>query len=445
MTDSQVYDMQSGVYAGYGTPESYPSQPDVSRRLYVDSCDSRMESSRACDIPPVTVSPFQPRFSQLINAVGNPLVDPRFDRSSQIVVPAYDMASAAPCVTGRCDMYENALGPTSIARTQLREEDIIRLILSANNGYLDQSRNNPALWNNPQFAAYQPGRVPPSQVQGYDVARAFVDPGYVDERGMCPSSYPTCPSTMRPNTRNPRMWVTPDQQWQDQSCQNQQWLNAQRDWQHQQFNQNQRYQNPNWQYQQWSQNQRYQNQNWQYQQWNQNQQWDQRQQWSRPGGYYPGYDSDYNQQWQEQGCNPGFNPYSRWNNANMYNPGRGGNDTLLQVMRYAPFVLSMINQGNHGRGGYMNFNPGYGGYMNGYNSGFMNGGYYNGYGANPLSMIINTAINGGFRGGGCNQSYNQFNRHNQFNQMNRYNNFNRGYNGYGGRGAVRIGNFSIGF
>jgi hypothetical protein len=464
MADSQIYDMQSGFQSGYATPELYRAEADASRVLYVDSCDPRIDSARGGDFAPVTDRPFQPRFSQLINPVINPLVNPRFDRNSQIVVPAYDMASAAPCVTGACDMYENALGQTSIARSQLREEDIIRLILAANSGYMDQSRNNPAHWNNPQFAVYQPGRVPPSQVQGYDVARAFVDPNYVDERGMCPSSYPSCPSTMRPNSRNPRMWVTPDQQWQGQSYQNQQWLNAQRDWQYQQLNRNQRYQDPNWQYQQFERNQRYQDPNWQYQQfernqryqdpnwqyqqfernqryqdpnwqyqqfernqryqdpnwqyqqfdqnqryqnwqsqqWNRNQQWDPRQQWNRPSdGYYPGCEPGY-QQWQDRGCNQRFNPYSRWNNANMYDPGCGGNGGLSQVMRYAPFVLSMINAANHGRGGFP------GGYMN-FNPGFMNGGF------------------------------------NQFNQMNRYNNFNRGFNGYGGRGSVRIGNFRIGF
>lgn len=481
MTDSQIYDGQGGSYPGYAMPESYVSDDDVSRRFYVETCDSYSETLSPGDILSPPSTPFQPRFSQLVNPVVNPLVDPRFDRPSQVVVPAYDMVSAAPCLTGNCDMYESAFGPANISQSQLREEDIIRLILSANNGYLDQSRSNPAVWNNPEFAVYQPGRVPPSQVRGYDVARTLIDPNYVDERGMCPSSYQNCPSSMRPNARNPRMWVTPSEQ--NQSYRDQQWQGAQRNWQYRQWLQSQqRYPNQSWNpnqnwdpRQQWNPNLPYDpRQQWdgsrpydprhqwdprqqydprlQYdprQQWNPRQQYDPRQQWNQPyDGFNPGCNPGYDQQWRpDQGCNPGYNPYSRWNNPNPYNPGLGGNNTLTQMMRYAPFVLSMINRGNYNRGGfpggYMNFNPGYGGYMPGGYNGYMNGGF----GGNPLNMLLNSALNGGFGGGGgCNQSFNQFNRYNQFNQMNRYNNFNRGFNNYGGsRNSVRIGNFRIGF
>lgn len=448
MTDIQVFEAQTGVHSPYDQAQPFPLEAEVSRMIYGNVCDVSGECRQQGDYAPVQAGQFNPRFSNLLNRSHEPYGQGR------VLVPSYDMSPRTPCVTGDCNPYEAALA-NSLHQANLRPEDVIRIILAANSGYVDQSRANAALWNNPRYAMYQAGRVPPSQVPGYDVARSFLDPQYVDSRGMCPSDYPCCPNSMRPNPRDPRMWVTPDANQWNQPYPPTQW-NPNVQW------------NPNQQWnpqQQWNPNVRWNpNQQWNPNQWNDNRQWNQYNNEPRiwDGGCNPHQWNPNNQRRNDynQNYDPRFDRYDP--RFNRYNPGfpGGRNDTLSQVMRYAPFVLSMINRGGRGgfnpggfnnynnfNGGWNGYNNGWNGYNNGWNSypgGCNSGGYmnglnigFNGRGGGLPAMLLNGALNGAFDNGGCNSSYNRYNN------LNRYNNFNR-YNG-GGRGGVRIGNFSFRF
>jgi len=446
MHDTQVYDAQGCGYNQFQPAQSFPLEADLSRLVFGTDCSANGDCSQNSDYVDVSNAPFDARFNRMMNRN----LDPRFYHSGQVQLlqPSYDMSQRTPCVTQNCNMND-ALANGGFNQSQLRREDIVRLIMAANGSYAPG--NNPAVWNNPQFAMYQPGRVPPSQVQGYDIARMLIDPSYVDERGMCASDYPSCSTS-----RQQGMWIPPNQQWNQA-----QYWNSNQQWnQGQQWNQNQQWNQWNNQNGQWNQNQGgfwtpdgqwVSNSQWnQFQQWNQMNQWqNQNGQWNQGGFYTPDgqWVSNQQQQW---------NAYDQWNNGSCnqnwnrnrsYQPGPfgmggcgGGRDNNFQQFARIAMMLAM-SRGNGFRGGFYpgggggfypgggGFYPGGGGYMNGLNIGI--GGFNFGIGGNSFMN------GGGFNrfpgGGGCNS----------FNNYNRYNNFNR-YAG-GGRGGVQVGNFRIRF
>ncbi len=457
MADNVFTDTQNGAYTADSQGRPFPLEADLSRVVFGGSDGTLVQPTSDINYAPTT-SEFAPKFNQLFMRSDdgrfypvNQSNDGRFypANTGQVQIPSYDMNPGLPCITQPCDGYDG-LAVTNLQQTQLRPNDIMRIIMAANGGNYMEGGYTPSRWNQSQFSMFQPGRVPPSQAQAYNIARILLDPnsGFTDDRGMCPSDYPQLPC-QRSNRCNPQ------QQWMNQRGnsnphsyhqminQAQQMQQMQRFAPNQGFNQNlalairlnpnlalqfnpggQRFNpnyaqtfnpnynpnfnpnyaqnfnpscNPNF-------NPNYaQNFNPNYNT-NFNPNYAQNFNPNYNPNYYPEYDPNYNpnypQDYNPGGCDPRFNP--RYNQ--QWNQGCNGGGNMSQLMRYAPFVLSMLGRGSRG-------------FPGGFQGGFP----------------------GGFGGG-----FNQFNRFGGggYNNFNNFNGFGGG--GYGGRGVgVRIGNFSF--
>lgn len=388
-------DGQNGAYSVDPQNRPFQLEADVSRVVFGGNDGTVLQPTSDIGYTPAG-SEFAPRFNQFnqlfmrgddgqfypVNQ-GN---DGRFYPSNpgQVQIPSYDINPGLPCVTQPGTGYDAQTG--NFQRSQLRPEDVVRIIMAVNaaNGgggnYMERGYM-PSRWNNPQYSMYQPGRVPPSQVQAYNIARILLGPNAcMDPRGMYPNDYPQMPC-QRSNRCNPQ----------------QQWTSGQ-----QRFNPNQRFNMSNPQtyhqllnqvLQQQQQQQfdpRYQQQfDPRYQQQfdpryaqqfdpRYAQQFDPRyaQQFDpRYQDYDPNYPMDYNPNY-PQDCNPRYNP--------RFNPGCNGNSNMSQFMRYAPFLLSMLSRGGRGfPGGFQGgFPGGYGGY-NQFNR--FGGGGFNNFGGNNFN------------------------------------------------------------
>ncbi len=185
MADYDIYENQGGGYNSL-QEQPFPLEDDVSRLIFGDN------GPVAPTTPALESNPDY--FNSRLNQVGvqRPDLDPRFYLSArrQVEIPAYDMQQpGTQCLTQPC---QPEYDPTLLTTGRLRPEDIMRLIMAANGQYSGQTYQ--PQWNNPQYPIYQPGRVPPSQVQAYQLIRALLDRQGIDSRGMYPSDYPSDPT-----------------------------------------------------------------------------------------------------------------------------------------------------------------------------------------------------------------------------------------------------------